>query len=88
MEKRTAVALTYTKALEAPVVIARGKNELATRMLEIARENGIQIVTDPDLAGFLSESEIGACIPVEAYQAVAAIFAFLEKGIRQNWVID
>jgi type III secretion system FlhB-like substrate exporter len=54
---------------------------MARRMLEIAEECGIGIIHDPILADILGEAEIGTCIPPETYEAVAAIFAFLEKGI-------
>ncbi len=81
----TAIALSYTGAFDAPVVIAQGKNALARRMLEIAAECGIQVVTDKVLADMLSDAEIGTCIPPETYEAVAVIFAFLEKGINEEW---
>ncbi len=80
-----AVALSYTGAFDAPVVVASGKNALAERMLGIAAECGIQIVSDGVLADILTDAEIGACIPPRTYEAVAAIFAFLEKGIEDKW---
>lgn len=85
MRKRTAVALSYTEGQEAPLILAQGRNELANRMLEIAEECGIQTVSAPALAEILSEAEIGSCIPLEAYEAVASIFAFLETGIKEAW---
>jgi len=85
MIKRTAVALSYNQTVEAPLIIAQGKNELAARMLEIAGTCGIRIITDPVLADILGEAEIGSCIPAETYEAVAAIFAFLEKGLNDEW---
>ncbi len=85
MKRRSAVALSYPEGVEAPLIIARGKNELADRMLEIAKECGIQIISDRNLADILSDAEIGLCIPAQAYTAVASIFAFLEKGISEKW---
>lgn len=81
---RNAVALSYPEDVPAPIIIARGRNELASRMLEIAGEYGISVVRDPVLADILTEEEIGACVPVETWQAVAAIFAFLEKGMNDG----
>ena len=80
-EPKNAVALMYGIEMEAPTVIASGRGEMARRMLEIAEECGIGIIHDPILADILGEAEIGTCIPPETYEAVAAIFAFLEKGI-------
>lgn len=85
MATHAAIALLYTDAADAPFIIAQGKNELADRMLTIAKENGIQIVRDQFLADILTDVEIGTCIPSETYGAVAAIFAFLEKGIEDQW---
>lgn len=87
MSRRTAIALSYPDNVDAPLIIASGKNELADRMLQIARECGIQIVSDQFLADILSEAEIGSCIPPETYGVVASIFAFLEKGIKDEWFL-
>ena len=81
-----AVALAWTGLEEAPVVIANGKGEIAAQMIDIARECGVTIVTDPLLADVLSFAEIDACVPQETWEAVAAIFAFLEKGLNEKWL--
>jgi type III secretion system FlhB-like substrate exporter len=54
-------------------------------MLEIARENGITVVRDPILADILSDEEVGSFIPVETWEAVAALFAFVERGRVEKW---
>lgn len=84
-EIRKAVALSYDRTVEAPLVIASGRDALVDRMLAIAKDCGITIIQDPVLADILSGAEIGSCIPQETYEAVAAIFAFLEKGIDERW---
>jgi len=81
---KNAVALSYPEDVPAPIIVARGRNKLAFRMLEIADEYGITVVRDPVLADILTEEEIGSCVPVQTWQAVAAIFAFLENGIRDG----
>ena len=78
-EHRISVAHSYTLGETAPVIVASGKDLIADRIVEIAREHGIKLVRDEILANVLSESDIGECIPEETYRAVAAIFAFLEK---------
>lgn len=78
-EHRISVALSYNLGETAPVIVASGKDLIADRIVEIAREHGIKLVRDEILANVLFESDIGECIPEETYRAVAAIFAFLEK---------
>lgn len=85
MPPKEAVALSWTGLEEAPVILASGKDEIAIRMLELAKSCGISIVEDPVLAGVLSSAEIGSCVPPETWKAVAAIFAFLERGIQERY---
>lgn len=83
---KAAVALSYTGEEPAPVIVASGKNELAKRLLEIAREHEIRVVEDPLLADILSDVEIGNCIPRETWEAVAALFVFFERGIADGLI--
>jgi flagellar biosynthesis protein len=85
MARRTATALSYDKADDAPRVVAQGKGLAAERVVGIAEKCGIEVLQDPLLADILCDAEIGACIPPAAYESVAAIFAFLEKGVREKW---
>ncbi|MDR2898199.1 MAG: EscU/YscU/HrcU family type III secretion system export apparatus switch protein [Spirochaetaceae bacterium] len=78
-QKKAAVALCYPDGYAAPFILAKGKGLLAERITDIALEHDIQIVADPRLSNILSVYEIGSCIPPETYEAVAGIFAFLEK---------
>lgn len=84
--KDAAVALSYTGNEPAPVIVASGKNELAKRMREIAREHEIRVVEDPLLADILSDEDVGNCIPEETWEAVAALFAFFERGITDGLI--
>lgn len=77
------VALSYLLGSKAPIIVASGKGEVADRINNIAKENGIKIVQNTSLANILSEEQIGACIPEETYSSVAGIFAFLEKIKKQ-----
>jgi len=61
----------------APEVIARGRGELAERILEIAEEHGVPIRRDPDLLQLLAASRVGEEVPEEVYAAVAQLIAFL-----------
>ncbi len=75
-----AVAVLYDKAKsEAPLVIASGRGEIATRIIETARKSGIHIKEDPDLLELLAKVPIGETIPVELYQVIAEILSFVYR---------
>ena len=77
MEK--AAAIRYSEDLPAPIVLAAGKGVLARRIEEIAREQGIRIVNQPDLADALVELPLGSLIPEQFYRIVAEILVFVGK---------
>lgn len=79
MKKRCSVALSYTFGHNVPFITAAGHGIVAQKIREIADKCHIPLIKNPLLAEVLVEAEIGSCIPEETYQAVAAIFAFLEK---------
>lgn len=62
---------------DAPRVTARGRGAIAERILEIARASGVPVREDPDLVALLGASEVGEEVPVEVYDAVARLLAFL-----------
>lgn len=79
-----AVAIRYDKEKEeAPRVIAKGTDNLAIKIKEIAREAGVMIVENRPLARELYKSvEIEEIIPPKLYQAVAEVLAFVYKSKR------
>jgi len=76
-----AVALRYEPgAMDAPEVVAKGQRLMAERIKEVARENSVPIVENPELARALyHQVEIGQRIPGDLYQAVAEIVAFVYR---------
>lgn len=76
-----ACALLYEEGQEgAPVLVAKGMDFLAQKIKEIARENNIPIIENRSLARMIySKVELEEEIPVELYQAVAEILAFVLK---------
>ncbi len=74
-----AVALKFNSdEMTAPVVVAKGLRKVAEKIKEIARENNIPIVEKPLVARLLYKSaEVGREIPVELYQVVAEILAYV-----------
>jgi len=79
-----AIAIRYEKSMDAPLVVAKGAEQLARRIRESALENGVPIVERKDLARALYRSvDVGQSIPPDLYQAVAEILAYVYrlKGI-------
>lgn len=76
-----AVALGFDfTTMEAPKVLAKGRNLLAEEIKAEARWAGVPIVENPPLARSLYRVvEVGQAIPVELYAAVAAILAYLYR---------
>ena len=76
-----AVALGFDFAtMEAPKLLAKGRNLLAEEIKAEARWAGVPIVENPPLARSLYRSvEVGQPIPAELYAAVAAILAYLYR---------
>ncbi len=77
MEDQRAVALQYTRAAPAPVVLAKGKGLLAKKLVNLARDSGIAVIQDADLVERLFYVETGRFIPEPFYQAVAEILALV-----------
>jgi flagellar biosynthetic protein FlhB len=76
-----AVALGFDFAtMEAPKMLAKGRNLLAEEIKAEARWAGVPIIENPPLARSLYRSvEVGQAIPVDLYAAVAAILAYLYR---------
>lgn len=74
-----AIALRYeVETMSSPVVIAKGKNWLALKIREIAKEHEIPIVENPPLAHALYDAlDVGRAIPPEFYKAIAEILAYV-----------
>ena len=78
MEK--AVAVEYTGELLAPIIVAKGKGELARRVKAIAEQNQIKIVELPELADVLVELDVGSFIPEKFYAIMAEILIFVRDS--------
>lgn len=70
-----AVALHYDGS-SAPRVVAKGRGELAGRIIAKAREHDVPLHTDPQLVSILARIPLGEEIPRELYAAVAEVIAF------------
>ncbi|TVQ23299.1 MAG: flagellar biosynthesis protein FlhB [Spirochaetaceae bacterium] len=70
-----AVALKYDRlTMDAPTVVAKGQDNMALRIREIAGEHGVALVENKPLARALhAEVEIGQSIPEKFYEAVVIV---------------
>ena len=76
-----AVAIRYKQGEDrAPKVLAKGKDLIALRIVEIAEKNGIIMVENVPLARGLYEAvELGMEIPEKFYQACAEVLAYVYR---------
>lgn len=81
------VALKYDHGVSAaPIVVAKGVDNLAFKIREVAKEAGVPIVESPPLARALYAGvEVDHPIPVEHYKAVAEIIGYVMR-IRKKLV--
>ena len=64
------------ESMQAPMVTAKGQDNMAFRIREIAKENSVPVMENKPLARALyAEVEIGDLIPEQYYQAMAVILA-------------
>lgn len=76
-----AVAIKYDEQKShAPVVIAKGMDNIALQIKKIARENGVHVVQNPPLARSLyAQVDLDKPIPNELFAAVAEVLAYVYK---------
>lgn len=79
-----AVALKYERGRDkAPMVLAKGERLFAKRIKAIASEHDVPMVENKPVARMLFKyGRVGKPIPLELYQAVAEILAFVYKAHR------
>ncbi len=75
------VALRYDRSRDvAPTVVAKGVDEVAMRIREIAREHDIPLMEDPPLARALFRAvKVGQSVPERFYQAVAVVLSHVYR---------
>lgn len=74
-----AVALKYTDGkMRAPTVVAKGADDVAAKIRELAAENNVPLLEAPPLARALyTHTELGDEIPEGLYTAVAEVLAYV-----------
>jgi len=75
------IALKYDpQTMEAPLCVAKGIDEVALRIREIAKEHDIELYENKPLARTLYDTvEIDETIPPEQYKAVAEVISYVFK---------
>jgi flagellar biosynthetic protein FlhB len=76
-----AVAIKYDETKHnAPVVVAKGVDNIAIQIKKIARENGVHVMESPPLARALyKDVEIDHPVPEALFVAVAEVLAYVYK---------
>lgn len=76
-----AVAIKYdSDTMAAPIVVAKGMGELAARIRQLAAEHAVPIIEKKPLARSLYKLvKVGHPVPVELYEAVAEIIAYVYR---------
>lgn len=84
-----AVALRYHPETDnAPVVLAKGQDELALRIVAVAEEHGVTVLENVPLARALyAEAELDREIPPSLYNAVAEVLVFIFKLDSQRKIV-
>ena len=66
--------------MNAPLVLAKGADQLARRIRETAMEHDVPLVERADLARALYRTaEVGQVVPADLYQSVAEVLAYVYR---------
>ena len=78
------VALSYDRGMPAPVCVAKGADNIAFKIREVARKHDIPIVENVALARALYATvDVDEEIPVEHYHAVAEVIGYV-MGLKRG----
>jgi len=72
-----AVAIKYEQGYDAPIVTAAGMGYIADKIMQKAEESKVAIFQNEELANLLSNIDIGSEIPLELYDAIAKVIAYV-----------
>jgi flagellar biosynthesis protein len=78
-EQKKAAALKYSEDNNAPEVIAHGRGEIASKIIEKAKEYDIPLYKNSELAESLNNLSLGREIPKELYEVVAQILIYIAE---------
>jgi flagellar biosynthesis protein len=79
-KKPKAVALKYEKEKDAaPRIVAKGRGQIAEKIIEAARAHQVPLFEDQNLVQVLEALDLETEIPPELYRAVAEVLAFIYR---------
>jgi len=80
-----AVALKYEQGMGAPVCVAKGTDQLALKIREIATQSDVPIVENPALARSLHATvEVDDEVPPDQYRAVAEVIGYVMRMRKKS----
>lgn len=74
---KKAAALKYDKTCGVPIVSAIGFGQVAEKIIQTANDSSVPIIQNDELVENLSTLQVGDTIPIELYEAVAEVIAFI-----------
>lgn len=81
-----AAALSFPRGeAEPPELAAAGSEQVAARMVEIARRLGIPVVEEPELCEALCELPLDNQIPASLFEAAALVLAKIRRAGDRRW---
>ncbi len=87
-KRKLAVALGHRQGIkDVPTVMASGQGEMARSILRLAKEQGLTIEENSDLAQVLVNLNLGDSIPEEIFAAVAEILFYvyeINSGLKEG----
>jgi flagellar biosynthesis protein len=78
---KKAVALKYSPTNKgAPILVAKGKGNVAEAIMKKAKDNGVPVQEDSSLVEVLSKLDLDQEIPPELYKLVAEVLSFIYRS--------
>jgi len=74
---KKATAIKYESGYDVPIVTAAGMGYIADEIIKTAEESKVPIIQNEELANLLTNVDIGSEIPVELYNAIAKVIAYV-----------
>jgi len=79
-ELNKAAALRYRRGKDSvPKIVAKGRGQVAEKIIALARRHGIPIHEDRNMVEILAAMDLYEDIPTELYKAVAGILSYIYK---------
>lgn len=79
---KKATALKYSDSMVAPLVLVNGRASVADAMIEVATKHDVPIVYEPETQEILSMCQSGDYVPLETWDVLARVFAFIRGQLE------